>query len=113
MKQHHIEFIKACTPLPDWAKDRKPSNHTLDIDTVRFDVLRKLARVQDNPTLYADKIAEYEGILAGIDRNTLEKGEAFAMMSAMLVHGDASIDSPSRVGVLDCMDGTWGVFGYV
>lgn len=73
----------------------------------------KLKRVKENPTIYADKIKEFETMLARIEENRGKMSPAEEVAEAMLDHGsDARIDNKERCGVIEVSSGTYIVFGF-
>ena len=73
---------------------------------------RKLARVQQNPGLYADQVRR----LSLMKQQAQEKARAGerdrAVVELLLAHGDGRLDSPAQVGLRHVGARAWLVFGY-
>jgi hypothetical protein len=71
----------------------------------------KAVRARENPTLYADKIAEYERIVSAARRAVADGDpEALVVVDTMIAHGDSRVNERG-VAIKSVGDGRYIVFG--
>lgn len=91
-----------------------------ELDTSAEDVIKavdgKKRRAFDNPSLYTDKIQEYEQMLtryqAAIKADSSALGQQRAVVDLILAHGDIRVDNIAKCAVRQMGPGLYCVFGY-
>lgn len=119
MKKSFAVHVSARTPDQAWEQSRAAERYgkrgyklvTTTPAEVRATVVAKRRRAVENGALYADKVAEYDGILARFDAMVSTK-PGLAVMLAMLEHGDSRTDNQAEAAVICTGPGKYAVFGY-
>lgn len=115
MKTAFMEDVRADTPEDALrvigAKYGKTGYRIVEdsLPSVLAQVRTKLGRVLMNPTLYADKIAEYKAILAWAEKAS---GTPQDVARAMIEHGDVRVDNPHTICLTAQGGRKWLAFGY-
>jgi len=114
MKQRFIVEVKAKTADAAFAAAGEKLGKSRwfmapSAEAVVKEVQRKLARVKENPDLYADKISAYEAML---DKWEKSQKNPRALAELMLDHGDARVDHPLACAIVPDGPGKFLIFGY-
>lgn len=110
--------VKAANPESAFAASKAPGKTkfkfvTDSVTDVQEAIRGKKKRVEMNPNLYADKIAEYDSILKRIEANVTTLQPAEVVAEAMLDHGDSRLDNPDFCCVIQRgQTSGWIVFGF-
>lgn len=114
MKEPFIFRVNAATPEAAHARAKDATKKqsfrlVLVTEDVEHEVKRKLHRVLENGSLYADKVAAYEKML---DAWKVSDQGPEARAKLMLAHGDVRVDHPSGYGMMQVAPGTFLAFGF-